>query len=181
MRMPSPEQSAEIQQFPPRGPVPVKRQLAAILCADVVGYSHHMQEDEIGTLASVKVQFTDLIEPKISRHGGRIFNVAGDGLLAEFRSATDALTCAVEIQSESARRNAESRDARQLWFRIGLNLGEVIHEGDDVLGAGVIVASRLQSIAKAGGICLSEDVRRQVDGKVSVAFDDLGDHQLKNI
>jgi adenylate cyclase len=181
--MPTPilEQSAEIQLPLPRDDAALKRQLAAILCADVVDYSRHMQEDEIGTLAALKGHFADLIEPRVSLHGGRIFNVAGDGLLAVFRSAVDALACAVEIQSESERRNAARPDGRQLWFRIGLNLGEVVLEGDDVLGTGVIVAARLQTIARAGGICLSDDLRRQVHGKVDVDFQDLGDHQLKNI
>jgi adenylate cyclase len=140
-----------------------------------------MQADEIGTLAALKDHFADLIEPRVGLHGGRIFNVAGDGLLAEFRSAVDALVCAVDIQSESARRNAARPNARQLWFRIGLNLGEVVVEGDEVLGTGVIVAARLQAMARAGGICLSDDLRRQVHGKVDVEFQDLGDHQLKNI
>ena len=179
--MPTPEQSAETQPLAGGRSGAVKRQLAAILCADVVGYSHHMAEDEVGTLATLKGHFAELIKPGVSRHGGRIFNIAGDGLLAEFRSAVDALSCAVEIQTESARRNAAQPDARQLWFRIGLNLGEVVIEGDDVLGAGVILASRLQSVAKPGGICLSDDIRRQVDGKIGVEFEDLGDHRLKNM
>jgi len=180
--MPTPVQRAATQPPIPPGHAPgVKRHLAAILCADVVGYSRHMEEDEVATLATLRGHFADLIGPRVITHGGRIFNVAGDGLLAEFRSAVDALVCAVEIQTESARSNAESPDARQLWFRIGLNLGEVVIEGDDVLGSGVIVAARLQSMAKAGGICLSDDLRRQVHGRVSVDFEDLGDHQLKNI
>jgi adenylate cyclase len=181
MRTPIPEQSTEIRLPVPRDEFAVRRRLAAILCADVVDYSHHMQADEIGTLAALKGHFADLIEPRVRLHGGRIFNVAGDGLLAEFRSAVDALVCAVDIQSESARRNAASPNARQLWFRIGLNLGEVVVEGGDVLGTGVIVAARLQTMARAGGICLSDDLRRQVHGKVDVEFLDLGEHQLKNI
>jgi len=152
-----------------------------ILCADVEGYSRHMHEDEDGTLAVLKGHLEEAVGPGVARHGGRVFNTSGDGLLAEFKSAVDALNCAVEMQTEIARRNAATAGTRQLHFRVGLHLGEVVIDGDNLLGAGVIVAARLQAIAEAGGICLSDDVYRQVQGKVSFSFQDLGDQPLKNI
>jgi adenylate cyclase len=179
--MPTPESRAEAQRDSfSKGPA-IRRRLAAILCADVEAYSRHIQEDEIGTLSAIQSHFDELIEPRIGRHGGRVFNVTGEGLLAEFGSAVDALNCAVEIQTEIARRNAAMPTLRQIQFRMGLNLGEVVIEGSDLLGAGVIVASRLQAMAEAGGICLSEDMYRQVQGKVGFSFEDLGLQSLKNM
>lgn len=159
----------------------MRRRLAAILCADVEGYSRHIFEDEVGTLAALKNHLHELIEPRVSQHGGRVFNTSGDGFLAEFRSAVDALTCAYEIQTEVARRNAAAPGMCQILFRMGLNLGEVVIEGDDLMGTGVIVAARLQAMAHAGSICLSDDVYRQVQGKVRFGFEDLGLQPLKNI
>ncbi|HTO62197.1 MAG TPA: adenylate/guanylate cyclase domain-containing protein [Bradyrhizobium sp.] len=179
--MPTPISSAEAQVYPFNRAPAVKRRLAAILCADVESYTRHVHEDEVGTFTALKSHLDELIEPQVSRHGGRVFNTTGDGLLAEFDSAVSALNCAVEIQTQVARRNAAMPGLRQLQFRIGLNLGEVVIDGDDLQGSGVIIASRLQAIAGAGGICLSEDLYRQVHGKVNFKFEDLGLHSLKNI
>jgi adenylate cyclase len=159
----------------------VRRRLAAILSADVEGYTRHVREDEVGTLALVKGHLKDLIEPEIARHGGRVFKTAGDGVFAEFISAVEALNCAVDIQKALVRRNVEAPDARQIKFRMGLNLGEVVIEGGEVFGVGVIVAERVQGMAEASGICVSDDVYRQVHGKVNVGFEDLGEQPLKNI
>lgn len=159
----------------------VKRRLAAILAADVKDYGIHVHEDEIGTLSAFQGHVKDVIEPEVERHGGRVFNTTGDGLLAEFVSVVEALTCAVEIQNAMVRRNADGPPGRQLEFRMGLNLGEVVIEGTDLLGEGVILAARLQGMADASGICISDDVYRQVLGKVNVGFEDLGTQPLKNI
>ncbi len=135
----------------------VQRRLAAILAADVVGYSRLMGEDETGTRARFNAHFNELIEPAIASHLGRIVKTMGDGLLVEFASVVDAVECAVEIQKGMAERNADEPDDRRIVFRIGVNLGDVIIEGDDIHGDGVNVASRLEALADPGDICISGD------------------------
>jgi TolB-like protein/class 3 adenylate cyclase/Tfp pilus assembly protein PilF len=160
---------------------PVQRRLAAILAADVVGYSRLMGQDETGTLATLKSLRSQIIDPKIAEHRGRIFKTTGDGLLVEFPSVVNAVVCAVEIQKDVVRRNAESPDRHALLLRIGVNLGDVIIDGDDVFGDGVNVAARLEGIASPGGIAVSGMVRDNVGNRLDVNFQDLGDHALKNI
>jgi adenylate cyclase len=179
--MPDPEERPTAEERGRNNAPAIQRRLAAILFADVEGYTRHVREDEVGTLDLVKSRLKELIEPEIARHGGRVFKTAGDGVFAEFISAVEALTCAVNIQNAMVRRNAETPDERQIRFRIGLNLGEVVIDGRDVFGEGVILAESLQGIAEVSGICVSDDVYRQVQGKVSVGFEDLGDQALKNV
>ena len=157
------------------------RRLAAILSADVVGYSRLMGMDEAGTLEAFRAHRAELIEPVISDHSGRIVKQMGDGLLVEFTSAVNAVECAAAIQQGMALRNAKVPDDRLMAFRIGINLGEVIIEGDDIHGDGVNVAARLQEVAGPGGIYLSGPVLEQIDDKVDLNFDDMGNQQLKNI
>ena len=157
------------------------RRLAAILIADVVGYSRLMGVDEVGTLTRLKACRAEVLDPKIAEHRGRIVKTMGDGLLVEFASVVDAVNCAIAVQGAMATASAAAADERRIVFRIGVNLGDVIAEGDDIFGDGVNVAARLQAIAEPGGICISGDVHRQVEGKVAGAFVDLGDRQLKNI
>jgi TolB-like protein len=159
----------------------VARRLAAILAADVVGYSRLMGENEAETLATLKTHRAELIEPKIAEHNGRIVKLMGDGLLAEFGSIVEAVECATAIQQKMAERNADAPQEYRIDFRIGLNLGDVIVEGDDLYGDGVNVAARLEGLAEPGGICLSRAARNQVLGKVNIAFDDLGEFEVKNI
>jgi class 3 adenylate cyclase len=157
------------------------RRLAAILSADVVGYSRLMGMDEAGTLEALRAHRAELIDPAIAEHGGRIVKLMGDGLLVEFASAINAVECAAAIQQGMALRNAKVPDDRLIAFRIGINLGEVIIEGDDIHGGGVNVAARLQEVAGPGGIYLSGPVFEQVDDKIELNFDDMGNQQLKNI
>ncbi len=159
----------------------VVRRLAAILAVDVAGYSRLMGRDEVGTLDALKAHRAELIDPTIADRGGRIVKLRGDGALVEFASAVDAVACAVDIQRGMADRNADVAEERRIVLRIGVNLGDVIVEGDDIYGDGVNVAARLEGIAELGGICISSDVYRQVEGKLDVTFDDLGDRSLKNI
>jgi TolB-like protein/class 3 adenylate cyclase len=159
----------------------VHRRLAAILAADVVGFSRLMGEDEAGTLAALKTHLEELIEPTVAAHEGRVVKLMGDGVLAEFPSAVEAVRCAIEVQRAMVERNAEVPEARQIQFRIGVNLGDVISEGDDIYGDGVNVAARLEGLAEPGGICLSSTVHLQVRNKVDVGFQDLGEKDLKNI
>jgi adenylate cyclase len=158
-----------------------ERRLAAILAADMVGYSRLMEADETGTLARLRTHRLELVDPAIERHKGRIIKTTGDGLLVEFQSVTAAVTCAAEIQRRMARRNADVSPARLMQFRIGINLGDVIVQDADIFGDGVNVAARLQAVAPAGGICLSSAVRDQVGDRVDVEFEDLGEQTLKNI
>jgi len=159
----------------------IDRRMAAILAADVVGYSRMMGEDEEGTLARLRGDRRDLIDPAIAARAGRIFKTTGDGLLAEFASVVDAVRCAVEIQAALAERNARVGHARPLELRIGVNLGDVIHEGDDVFGDVVNIAARLESMADAGAVCISDDAWRHVREKVDARFTELGELTLKNI
>jgi TolB-like protein len=156
------------------------RRMAAILAADVVGYSRLMGEDEEGTLAQLRADRRDVIDPAIATRGGRIFKTTGDGVLVEFASVVDAVRCAVEIQSALARRDAGDR-ARRLELRIGINVGDVISEGDDVFGDVVNIAARLEGIAEPGAVCISDDAYRHVREKVAVEFTELGELTLKNI
>jgi adenylate cyclase len=159
----------------------VERRLAAIVSADVVGYTRLMEADEAGTHARLKARFKALVEPKIAEHGGRIVKLMGDGLLAEFGSAVDAVNWSVEIQAEVAELSAEEPDEQRIEYRIGVNIGEVIVDGDDIFGDGVNVAARLQEIAEPGGVCISEKVWAEVRGKLGVAFADGGAEVVKNI
>jgi adenylate cyclase len=158
-----------------------QRRLAAILAADVVGYSKHMQTDEVGTLARLKLLRRELIDPQIEAHGGRIVKLMGDGMLIEFPSLVDAAECAVAVQQGVAGANASQTEAHRLAFRVGLNLGDVIIDGDDIHGDGVNVAARLEGLAETGGICISDDAYRQVRGKIEAEFVDGGAQPVKNI
>jgi TolB-like protein/class 3 adenylate cyclase/Flp pilus assembly protein TadD len=157
------------------------RRLAAILAADVAGYSRLMGVDEEGTLERLKALRRELADPKIKQHRGRIVKTAGDGLLIEFGSVVDAVRCAVEVQGAMAERNANVPPDRRIEFRIGVNLGDVIVEDDDIFGDGVNIAARLEALAEPGRICVSRVVRDQVRDKVDFGFEDLGEQPLKNI
>jgi len=159
----------------------LQRRLAAILSADVVGYSRHMGIDEAGTLARLKALRRDLIDPKIAAHSGRIVKLMGDGVLVEFGSAVDAVTCAIAIQKHVREHDAGGSEPDPIQFRVGINVGDIIIEGDDIFGDGVNIAARIESVAAPGGISLSEDAWRQVQGKVEANFVDSGAQSLKNI
>ena len=157
------------------------RRLAAILAADMVGYSRLMETDEAGTLARLKTHRLELVDPAITKNKGRIIKTMGDGLLVEFQSVVDAVQCAAEIQRRMSRRNADVSPARWIQFRIGINLGDIIVDDGDIFGDGVNVAARLQELAEPGGVCVSAAVRDQVGDRAGVAFEDLGEQSLKNI
>jgi adenylate cyclase len=157
------------------------RRLAAIVSLDVAGYSRLMGVDESGTLAALKAHRRELIDPKIAEHDGRIVKTTGDGLLLEFSSVVDAVRCAVDVQRGMAERNAGVAADKRLDFRIGINVGDIIIDGDDIFGDGVNVAARLEGLADPGGICVSRNVRDQVLDKLSFAFEDLGAQEVKNI
>jgi TolB-like protein/class 3 adenylate cyclase/Tfp pilus assembly protein PilF len=159
----------------------VERRLAAILAADVVGYSRLMGRDEEGTLARLKECRRALVDPKIAEHRGRIVKTTGDGVLVEFASAVDAVRCAVDVQRATAQANDTVPEDRRIAFRVGIHVGDIIIDDDDIFGDGVNIAARLESIAEPGGICISDDSHRQVRGKVEIAWDDLGPQSLKNI
>jgi adenylate cyclase len=158
-----------------------KRRLAAILAADMVGYSRLMEADETGTLARLRTHRLELVDPAIAKNKGQIIKTTGDGMLVEFQSVADAVECAAEIQRRMARRNADVSPARWIQFRIGINLGDVIVEDGDIFGDGVNVAARLQEMAAPNGICVSAAVRDQVGDRLDVAFEDLGEQNVKNI
>ena len=158
-----------------------ERRLAAILATDVVGYSRLMGGDEEGTLAALKSLRKSLIDPKIAEYRGRIFKTTGDGALVEFASTVDAVRCAIDIQRAMPERNADMPPDKKIEFRIGINVGDIIVDGDDIFGDGVNVAARLESISEPGGICISNIVHQQVSGRVEASFADLGDQNLKNI
>jgi TolB-like protein/class 3 adenylate cyclase len=159
----------------------MERHLAAILAADVVGYSALMERDEAGTFARLKAGRKQLFEPEIERHHGRIFKLMGDGLLAEFTSVVDAVECAVALQRGLAERNASVPEGERFQVRIGINLGEVIVEGEDRYGEGVNIAARLEELADPGGIYVSGKVSKEVEKKLAFAFEPLGEHHVKNI
>ncbi len=157
------------------------RRLAAIVSLDVAGYSRLMGVDDSGTLAALKAHRRELIDPKIAEHDGRIVKTTGDGLLLEFSSVVDAVRCAVDVQRGMAERNAGVAPDKRLDFRIGINVGDIIIDGDDIFGDGVNVAARLEALADPGGICVSRVVRDQVLDKLSFTFEDLGAQEVKNI
>ena len=158
------------------------RKLAAILVSDVVGYSRLAGADEDRILARLRTLRSDLIDPTIAVHHGRIVKRTGDGSIVEFRSVVDAVNCAIEVQRAMVERNAGVAPDKRIEFRIGIHLGDVVEESDgDLMGDGVNIAARLEGIAKPGAICLSEDAYRQVKGRLDLAVSDLGPTQLKNI
>ena len=159
----------------------MERKLAVILVADVVGYSAQMERDEAGTYARVTARRHDIFEPEIARHQGRIFKLVGDGILAEFGSVVQAVECAVLIQTALAARNAEVPTDQTILARIGINLGEVIVDGDDRYGEGVNIAARLEGLADPGGICVSEKVAREVEKRLAFGFEPMGPQKVKNI
>ena len=159
----------------------VERRLAAILAADVVGYSRLMEADEGGTHARLKAVRKELLEPRIAERHGRIVKLTGDGALVEFPSVVEAVLCAVEVQRIVAERNTEVPPSQGIDFRVGVNLGDVIIEDGDIYGDGVNVAARLQTLAEPGGICVSRTVYNHVKNKVDLAFEPMGEHKVKNI
>jgi adenylate cyclase len=159
----------------------VERRLAAILAADVAGYSRLIGNDEEGTLATLKSCRRELIDPKIAEYRGRIVKTTGDGALVEFASSVDAVRCAVEVQRAMADRNAHLPDASRIEFRIGINVGDIVSDEGDIFGDGVNVAARLEGLSEPGGICVSGRVHEDVQGKLEVSFEDAGEQQLKNI
>ena len=157
------------------------RRLTAILAADTAGYSRLMGTDEEGTHRRLQAHLRELIDPKITEYRGRVVKNTGDGFLAEFASVVDAVRCAVEVQRGMAERNATTSPEERIEFRVGINLGDVIAEGEDIFGDGVNIAARLEALAEAGGICVSRVVRDQVRDKLDYAFEDMGEQQVKNI
>jgi adenylate cyclase len=158
-----------------------QRRLAAIVSADVAGYSRLMGRDESGTLAALKALRQEVVDPAIARHAGRIVKTTGDGLLLEFPSVVGAVRCVIEFQAAMANHNAEVPQDRRIEFRVGVNIGDIIIEGRDIFGDGVNVAARLQEIAAPGGVCVSESVHQQVRDKLETTFTNLGEQQFKNI
>jgi adenylate cyclase len=161
--------------------VRVERRLAAVLAADVAGYSRLMGVDEEGMLAQLKVLRLSVIDPKIAEHRGRIVKTTGDGALVEFASAVDATRCAMEIQRDMAERNATIPEDRRVELRIGINVGDIIIDEGDIYGDGVNIAARVESLAKPGEICLSDNAYQQIKGKLALEVSDMGEQQLKNI
>lgn len=165
-----------VQEQPKR----VGRRLSAILAADVVGFSRLMGLDEVGTANTLREHRT-VIDALVVKRGGRIVKTTGDGLLLEFPSVVDAVECALAVQTAMAERNQGVEQDRRMFLRIGINLGDILIEGDDILGDGINVATRLEGIAEPGGICISSSVYDQVRGRVDVEFRDIGEQNLKNI
>ncbi len=159
----------------------VQRRLAAILAADVVGYSRLMRADEAGTLAQLKTLRKELLDPKITEYGGRVVKTTGDGILIEFPSAVDAVQHAVDVQAAMAQRNSDVPQERRMEMRMGINIGDVIVEDDDLFGDGVNVAARLEGLAEPGGVCISGSAHEQVRHKLDLAFEDMGAQSVKNI
>jgi class 3 adenylate cyclase/pimeloyl-ACP methyl ester carboxylesterase len=159
----------------------MQRRLAAILAADVVGYSRLMGTDEMGTHTSLKTHRRELIDSAIAKHSGRIVKTTGDGMLVEFASVVDAVSCAVYIQRDMVRRNAGIAEDKRIVFRIGINVGDIIIDGDDIFGDGVNIAARLETLCEPGGVCISRTANDQIRDKLSLAFADLGEQAVKNI
>src|SRR5436309_10320179 len=159
----------------------MERKLAAILAADVVGYSRLMEQDEAGTLAALKARRKQVLEPLVAKYKGRIFKVAGDGVLVEFSSAVNAVQCAVDLQHAMAAANDDLSEDLQIVLRIGVNLGDLMIEGSDLYGDAVNIAARLEGIAEPGAILISGTAYDYVKNKVDVVFEDLGTRILKNI
>ncbi len=162
-------------------PERVERRLAAILAADMVGYSRFMEADETGTLAALKAHRSELIDPTIAEHNGHIVKTTGDGMLAEFASVVDAVAGAVAIQRAMVVRNEAVPEDRRIRFRVGINLGDIIFDGDDIYGDGVNIAARLEQLAEPGGVCISGTAYEHLKAKVDVGYADLGTQQVKNI
>src|ERR1700738_5212832 len=165
----------------PAGSARVERRLAAILAADVVGYSRLIEADEEGTLHRLKSLRAAVVDPKIAEHRGRIVKTTGDGLLVEFGSVVDALRCAAEVQAAIANSNAPLPPDRRIEFRIGIHQGDIVVEDGDIFGDGVNVAARLKGLADPGGICVSARVQEDAAGRLDLAFEDIGEQALKNI
>jgi adenylate cyclase len=159
----------------------MERRQAAILAADVVGYSRLMGKDEVGTLQALRAHREELIAPKIAEHDGHVVRLIGDGLLAEFPSAVEAVHCAVEIQQKMGDRNVGVPEERRIIYRMGINIGDIIAEHDDIHGDCVNVAARLEAFAQPGGVCISRTVFNHVKAKVEFGFEDLGAQRFKNI
>src|SRR5579864_8710009 len=159
----------------------VERRLAAILAADVAGYSRLMGQDEAGTLARLNALRRDLIDPQVAEHKGRIVKTTGDGLLIEFPSVVEAVACALAVQAGMASHNAAIPQDQRIEFRVGINTGDVIVEDGDIHGDGVNVAARLEALAAPGAICVSAIVQSQVQGRLDCTFEDQGEQRLKNI
>src|SRR5262249_3192246 len=168
-----------------RGPMTkegtIERRLAAILAADIAGYSRLMGQDEVATLRALKAHRRELVDPAIAKHHGRIVKTTGDGMLVEFASIVDAVACAVSIQRAMIGRNEGVPQDRQIVFRIGINVGDIMTDGDDIFGDGVNVAARLEALCEPGGLCISRGANEQIRDKLSLAFADLGEHTVKNI
>ncbi len=158
-----------------------ERRLTTILAADIVGYSRLMAADEAGTLTSLKALRRELIEPKTAEHHGRVVKLIGDGILMEFGSVVDAVSFAVDAQLAMAERNVKVPEDRRIIYRIGINIGDIIVEGDDIYGDGVNIAARLEALADPGGICVARNVFDQVKAKIEVGFENLGAQEVKNI
>jgi len=150
----------------------VERRLATILAADVAGYSRLMGADEEGVLARLKAARNSLVDPTVAAHRGRIVKTIGDGMLVEFASAVDAVRCAIEVQRGLAEQNAAVPEVRRLEYRIGIHVGDIIVDENDIFGDGVNIAARLEGVAEPGGVCISDDAQRQIRGKVDTAFED---------
>jgi len=159
----------------------MERRLAAVLAADMAGYSRLMEADEAGTLARLRTHRIELIDPAIAKNQGNIIKTTGDGMLVEFQSVADAVKCAAEIQQRMLRRNSDVAEDRRIEFRIGINLGDIIFQDDDIFGDGVNIAARLEGLAEIGGFCVTAAVYDQVSDRVEIGFEDLGDKSLKNI
>jgi adenylate cyclase len=157
------------------------RRLAAILAADVAGYSRLIGVDEGGTLQALKAIRAELIDPTIAAHNGRLGKTTGDGLLVEFGSVVDALRCATEVQAGMVERNTAVPADKRIEFRIGINMGDIVVEDGDIFGDGVNIAARLEGLAEPGGICVSARVQEDASGKLDLAFEDMGEQHLKNI
>lgn len=160
---------------------PTQRRLAAIVSADVVGYSRHMGIDEVGTLTALRAHRAALIDPKIAEHGGRIVKTMGDGLLLEFPSVVDATDCAIAVQEGMAARNDGTDEDKRIEFRIGVHVGDIIIEDEDILGDGVNIAARVEALAEPGGIAITGRAYDDIRDRVDAAFSDTGEHSLKNI
>jgi adenylate cyclase len=159
----------------------MERRLSAIFAADMVGYSRLMESDEIGTLERQKVHRIELFDPTLEKYHGRIVKEMGDGVLVEFPSVVEAVQCAVTIQREMTVREADVTDERRIQYRIGINLGDIVIEDDDIFGDGVNIAARLEQLAEPGGICISGTTYDQLKSKIKVGYESLGEVQVKNI
>ena len=159
----------------------VEHRFAVIMCADVVGYSRLMGVDEEGTLAALRAVRRDLVDQKIAEHRGRIVRTMGDGLLVEFNSVVDAVRCALKVQGEMPQHTEEMPADRRIWFRVAIAMGDVVTDGDLIYGQGVDTASRLESLAQPGGINVTRAVRDQVRDRLPIAFQDLGEHEVKTL